>query len=99
MSKQKTHSSKEDWHRQDVLAAIRKKGISVAELARRNGYSNPTTFYNVFKMPYPKVEKIVAEFLGMQPEEIWPSRYKDKSVKPTAPKFNTGLNVSQQAVA
>lgn len=65
----------QDWHRQEVIAAIRMRGISVAELARQNGYENPTTFYNVFKAPYPKVEKIVAKFLGKQPADIWPSRY------------------------
>lgn len=75
MSKSKTRSSLVDWHRQDIAAEIRKRGISVAELARRNGYSNPTTFYNVFKAPYPKVERIVADFLGVPPQEIWPTRY------------------------
>lgn len=78
MSKSKTHSNLRDWHRQDILAAIRKRGISAAELARRNGYSNPATFYNVFKVPYPKVQKIIAEYLGVPPEEIWPTRYADK---------------------
>jgi Ner family transcriptional regulator len=77
MNKLKTHSL-QDWHRQDVLSAIRKRNISVAELARRNGYSNPTTFYNVFKSSYPKIERIIAEFLGLQPEEIWPTRYMHK---------------------
>lgn len=75
MSKSQTRSEFEDWHRQDISAEIRKRGISVAELARRNGYNNPTTFYNVFKLPYPKVERIVADFLGVEPQEIWPSRY------------------------
>lgn len=75
MSKSKTRSELEDWHRQDISAEIRKRGISVAELARRNGYSNPATFYNVFKLPYPKVERIVADFLGVEPQVIWPSRY------------------------
>ena len=74
MSNSKSYPTK-DWHRQEVVAAIRMKGISVAELARRNGYDNPTTFYNVFRFSYPKVEKIVAEFLGKKPAEIWPSRY------------------------
>jgi len=78
MSKSKTHPAFQDWHRQDVLAAIRKRGISAAELARRNGYSNPATFYNVFKVPYPKVQKIIAEYLGVPANEIWPSRYADK---------------------
>lgn len=91
----KSTQSKQDWHRQDVLAAIRKKGISVAELARQNGYENPTTFYNVFKVPYPKVERIVAAFLELPPEEIWPSRYEGK----TPPKLNTVATSAQQAVA
>lgn len=75
MSKSQTRSKLEDWHRQDIAAEIRKRGISVAELARRNGYNNPTTFYNVFKLPYPKVERIVADFLGVEPQVIWPTRY------------------------
>ncbi|MDP2549155.1 helix-turn-helix transcriptional regulator [Oceanobacter sp. 4_MG-2023] len=74
MSNSQSHPV-QDWHRQEVIAAIRMRGISVAELARQNGYKNPTTFYNVFKAPYPKVEKIVAKFLGKQPADIWPSRY------------------------
>ncbi len=74
MNQVKAHSI-QDWHRQDVLSAIRKRNISVAELARRNGYDNPATFYNVFKSPYPKIEQIIADFLGMRPEDIWPSRY------------------------
>ncbi|WP_420555218.1 helix-turn-helix domain-containing protein [Neptuniibacter marinus] len=80
MSNKKTHLN-QDWHRQDILAAIRKRGISVAELARQSGYSNPTTFYNVFKAPYPKVERIVAAFLETEPEKIWPSRYANRSTK------------------
>lgn len=84
MSKPETHSI-QDWHREDIKAAIRKQGITVADLARANGYDNPSTFANVFRMPYPKVERIIAKFLGKKPEEIWPSRYKDKP----NPKFNT----------
>ncbi|WP_417595039.1 helix-turn-helix domain-containing protein [Oceanospirillum sp.] len=71
-----THSSQpEDWHRQDILAAIRKKGTTLAELGRQYGYANSRTLYNVFDVRYPKVEKIIANYLGLAPEEIWPSRY------------------------
>lgn len=94
MSKQKAHSN-QDWHRQDILAEIRKKGVSLAELGRHHGYENPTTLYNVFKAPYPKVEKIIAEFLGTQPEAIWPSRYVNKGVS----KFSTTAVSTQQQVA
>ncbi len=93
MSKSQTRSELEDWHRQDISAEIRKRGISVAELARRNGYNNPTTFYNVFKLPYPKVERIVADFLGVEPQEIWPSRY----ARHTHAQCNTAPYSRQQA--
>ncbi|MFN3881898.1 MAG: transcriptional regulator [Nitrincola lacisaponensis] len=93
MSKSQTHSN-QDWHRQDILAAVRKRGITVAELARQNGYSNSATFYNVFKAPYPKVERIIARFLELSPNEIWPSRYQSKPFH-----SSTRANVKQQEVA
>ncbi|OPX57038.1 transcriptional regulator, Nlp family [Oceanospirillum multiglobuliferum] len=72
----KTHSSEpQDWHRQDVLAAVRKKGSNLAELGRQHGYTNSKTVYNVFNVNYPKMQKIIADYLGLAPEEIWPSRY------------------------
>lgn len=92
MSELKAHSNK-DWHREDIKAAIRKHDISVADLARANGYNNPSTFANVFRMPYPKVERIIAKFLGAQPEEIWPSRYQEKRF----PKFNTVMTTHKTA--
>lgn len=94
MSKSSKTHSKQDWHRQDILAAIRKRGIPAAELARQNGYSNPGTFYNVFKAPYPKVERIIARFLGVDPCEIWPTRYQSKSFHSI-----TRETVNQQEVA
>ncbi|MFN3879835.1 MAG: helix-turn-helix domain-containing protein [Nitrincola lacisaponensis] len=93
MSKSQTHSQ-QDWHRQDILAAVRKRGITVAELARQNGYNNSATFYNVFKAPYPKVERIIAKFLGLDPSEIWPTRYQSKSFH-----SSTRETVNQQEVA
>lgn len=79
MSKTKAHShaSKTDWHREDIKAAIRKKSHkSLAAFAKDHGYENPATFYNVFKMSYPKIERIIANYLEVEPSEIWPSRYK-----------------------
>lgn len=74
-----------DWHPEDIKAAIRKKGVSMAALARANGYENPRTFLNVFKVPYPKIQKIIAGFLEVPAEEIWPSRYvKPTKIKPSS---------------
>lgn len=82
MSKTKAHSSApiNDWHREDIKAAIRKKAdMSVAAFAQQNGYKNPATFYNVFKMPYPKIERMIADLLEVEPSVIWPSRYKKRA--------------------
>jgi Ner family transcriptional regulator len=75
MSKSETRPVS-DWHKEDIKAAIRKRGVSMSELARANDY-NPRTFANVLHLKYPKLEKIVAEFLGTTPDVIWPSRYSE----------------------
>ena len=95
MSKLKTHSTTKDMHHQDIMAAIRKKGTSLAELARHHGYKNPRTLNSVFRAPYPKAERIIAEFLGVKPEEIWPTRYQDKR----GFKSITEINDTQRNVA
>lgn len=74
MSKAKASSKATDWHRQDIMSEIRKRGSTLAELGRRNG-CKPATAYNVFHRPYPKMERIIAEFLDMAPKDIWPTRY------------------------
>lgn len=79
MSKHVAHA-KHDWHPADIKAAIQKRGTTMAELARHHGYSRATSFYNALKIHYPKVERIIADFLDMRPEEIWPSRYEKKKV-------------------
>lgn len=91
MSKQNTHS-KDDWHREDIMAAIRKKGTSLAELGRHHGYANATVLYNVFYKPYPKVERIIAAFLEVEPADIWPSRYRKPAID-----FKTNLAHSHVA--
>jgi Ner family transcriptional regulator len=74
MSESEIHSIN-DWHKEDIKSAIRKKGVCMSELARANGYENPRTFSNVLQKPYPKVQRIIAEYLEIEPEVIWPSRY------------------------
>ncbi|HEN3643954.1 TPA: helix-turn-helix domain-containing protein [Yersinia enterocolitica] len=61
-----------------MIAAIHKKGSSLAELSRQAGLSS-STLANALKRPWPKGERIIAEFLGVAPMVIWPSRYTIKS--------------------
>jgi Ner family transcriptional regulator len=67
----------EDWHPADVLAALKKRGYSLAGLSVANGY-HPTAAGKALKQPWPAVERILADALGTEPHAIWPSRYDDE---------------------
>lgn len=69
-----------DWHREDILAIIRKKKKSLAALSREHGLSS-NTLYNTLARHWPRGEKIIANEIGLPPEEIWPSRYKLNQTK------------------
>ena len=74
-----------DWHRADVVAELKKKGTSVRKLSIQNGLS-PNTLKSALQFKYPKGERIIAAAIGVKPEEIWPSRYEDKSLSKQFPK-------------
>jgi len=44
-----------DWHSADIIAALRKKGTSLAAESRRNGLSS-STLANALTRPWPKGE-------------------------------------------
>jgi Ner family transcriptional regulator len=76
-SESNTTINPEDWHPADVLAALKKRGHSLAGLSVANGY-HPTAVGKALKQPWPAVERILASALGMAPQEIWPSRYDER---------------------
>jgi Ner family transcriptional regulator len=63
-----------DWHPADVLAALKKRGQSLAGLSVANGY-HPTAAGKALKQPWPAMELLLANALGLTPQTIWPSRY------------------------
>jgi Ner family transcriptional regulator len=63
-----------DWHPADVLAALKKRGQSLAGLSVANGY-HPTAAGKALKQPWPALEHLVAQAIGVAPQVIWPSRY------------------------
>lgn len=65
-----------DWHPADIIAAIRKKGSTLSAVSRNSGLSS-STLTNALTRPWPKGEYIIADFLGVHPSEIWPTRYYD----------------------
>lgn len=64
----------QDWHRADVISALKKNGTSMAALSRKNGLSSGS-LYNALVRPWPKGEQIIADALDKEPDEIWPTRY------------------------
>lgn len=70
------YARKEDWHPADIIAALRKKGTSLAALSRQSGLSS-STLANALSRPWPKGEWLIANAIKVHPAEIWPSRYFD----------------------
>lgn len=65
----------QDWHRADIRAELEKRGTSLRKLSREAGLSE-NTLRNALDRKWPKGEKIIAEAIGIKPEDIWPTRYK-----------------------
>ncbi len=65
----------EDWPSPSIIAELKiRTGLSLRQLAYRNGYA-PATLRAALDKPYPNMERIIAHAVGVEPKEIWPSRY------------------------
>lgn len=74
------NASTENWHRADILAAIKKKGGTLAQLSRENGL-HERTLYNALERHWPKGEQIIANYIDVAVHVIWPERYKILTIK------------------
>lgn len=68
-------ASQEDWHPADVIAALRKRGITLRALAIKHGIKDSSSFSAALVRSLPANEKRIAEALDMHPQDLWPSRY------------------------
>jgi Ner family transcriptional regulator len=62
------------WHPEKVKAEVRMKGLTLTDLARRNGFSDSYLRSTLIRPLY-RGEQIIARFLGVPAKEIWPQRY------------------------
>ncbi|HEO1571335.1 TPA: transcriptional regulator [Klebsiella aerogenes] len=67
-------STTKDWHPADIVAALHKRGTSLAKLSREAGLAS-STLSNTLTRPWPKGEWLIAIALDMHPSVIWPERY------------------------
>ncbi|EAW9077252.1 helix-turn-helix domain-containing protein [Salmonella enterica] len=66
--------TKQDWHPADIIAALHKRGTSLAALSREAGLAS-STLANALTRPWPKGEWLIATALNVHPATIWPTRY------------------------
>lgn len=62
------------WDRHSILAEVRRRRKSLAQLSREAGEPEGTASV-ALRQGYPKGEKIIADFLDLPVEELWPERY------------------------
>ena len=71
-----------DMHPADIIAQLKKRNLSLAAVSRQAGLSS-STLANTLSRPWPKGEFLIAQALGIDPAEIWPSRYFDRLGNPS----------------
>lgn len=64
----------QDWHVADIKCALEKQGWSLSRLSKRNGLCRSACQMALYH-PWPKMERLIANAIGVPPQTIWPSRY------------------------
>lgn len=63
-------------HVEDIKAALRKQGWTLASIAKELGVGPSAVSHALTRQRSRRVEKVIASKLGLAPREIWPQRYK-----------------------
>lgn len=61
-----------DWH--GIKAELHRRGMTLTELGRRNGL-HPSQCRQVNAKTHYGAQKVIADFLDLKPEQLWPDRY------------------------
>jgi Ner family transcriptional regulator len=72
------------WHPERIKAAIRMRGKSLSELSRQHGLNDHACHFALRKQ-WPRVEQVIADFLGVKPWVLWPDRYTSEQ-RPRGPR-------------
>lgn len=62
---------KEGMHHADIVAAVKKVGTNLRQLAIANGFGQSTLRAALHK-PHPRAQRLIAETIGKPVHEIWP---------------------------
>lgn len=75
-------------HPEDIKARVRKRGITLTDLAVSNGLE-PSACRDALIRPRPKAERVIAEFIGEAPQKLWPDRYDRSGARRTRSETGT----------
>lgn len=78
-------------HPADVIAALRKRGTSLRQIAIQNEYSH---IQRVLTSPWLAAEQLIAKALDTKPEKIWPSRYRNPADRALAFQLTRKISVT-----
>ena len=67
-------SRRRAWDRHAIKAEIYRRGQTLVGLSRTHGF-HPHDCGVALLRPYPKVDPVIADFLGVPLHELWPDRY------------------------
>lgn len=70
----KKPSAQQDWTKEYIKYRIRELFGSMTDMAHCYGL-HPSVIRRALRVPYPKVDRVIARALRVEPSEIWPSRY------------------------
>jgi Ner family transcriptional regulator len=68
------HSLVGNWHKQDIIAAVRKKGSTLQRLSYDHGFAR-NTLNMACDARFPRAHQVIADFLGVPRQVIWPQFY------------------------
>ena len=69
-----------DWHPEDIKAAVRKRGHTLAGLAAKLGITRQAMCQTLTR-PAAANEALIASVINVDPSVIWPSRYDVRGIR------------------
>lgn len=84
----------QDWQPADIVAALKKRGTSLAAVSRKAGLASGT-LANALRSHWPKGERLIAEALNVSPEQIWPSRYRRADCTVSEPRYRPNYSLAE----
>lgn len=65
------------WHREDIKAAVRKRGKTLCQLSLESGLSISAT-RKTFFYAVPRADRAISAFIEVPLHELWPDRYDEQ---------------------